>query len=239
MWKNNDFLYLVWKDPETRRNFTVGKLSRNTTNFTFEYIGDALSAESYGWKKLDAFPKEQKYESTTMFPIFASRLPDRKRKDIDKILKKYGLTEFDAFELLKKCGARLPIDTYEFINPIFPDDETVQRDFFVMGIRHHAQCKGENCNFLPSVAVGDVLTLVDEPDNAYDPFAIRVLTQANEELGYIPRYYNREILARVKKGMAYSCVVLEVNRGNHCSECVKVRLNMTDSKSRQHLLSQD
>ena len=52
-----------------------------------------------------------------LFPVFASRLPDRKREDIDKILQKYGLKEFDEYELLKKSGARLPIDNLEFIVP--------------------------------------------------------------------------------------------------------------------------
>jgi len=41
-------------------------------------------------------------------PVFASRLPDPKRKDIDKILKKYNMSEYDQFTLLKKCQGRLP-----------------------------------------------------------------------------------------------------------------------------------
>ncbi len=57
------------------------------------------------------------YTDTVLFPVFASCLPDRKRKDIDKILQKYGLKEFDEYELLKKSGARLPIDNLEFIVP--------------------------------------------------------------------------------------------------------------------------
>ena len=36
-------------------------------------------------------------------PAFASRLPDPKRRDIDKILKKYNMSEYDQFTLLKKA----------------------------------------------------------------------------------------------------------------------------------------
>ena len=106
------------------------------------------AAEDHGWSKLEAFPEMKEYKSKVMFPAFASRLPDRKRRDMKRILRKYGLEEFDEFELLKKSGARLPIDTYEFINPIFPDDETVLRDFYVMAIPYSAESTVVNCDQL-------------------------------------------------------------------------------------------
>ena len=34
---------------------------------------------------------------------------------MDKILEKYGLAQYDGYELLRKNGGRLPIDTYEFV----------------------------------------------------------------------------------------------------------------------------
>ena len=135
--KNIDYLYLIWKDPKTRRNFTVGKLTREK-NYKFQYDGEYIDAEHYGWGKLEAFPEDKIYESEVLFPIFSSRLPDPKRRDIKKILEKCGLAQYDAYELLKKNGGRLPIDTYELISPILQNDETVQRDFFIMGIRHSA-----------------------------------------------------------------------------------------------------
>lgn len=120
----HDFLYLIWKDPETRKNFTVGKLTRAETS-QFQYYGEYKKAQECGWGKLNAFPEEKIYESAVLFPVFSSRMPDPKRRDMEKILEKYGLAEYDAFELLKKNGGRLPIDTYEFIRPISPDEKTV------------------------------------------------------------------------------------------------------------------
>ena len=222
---NEEYLYLVWKDPRTRRNFTVGKLTRGE-EYTFSYLEDISAAESHGWSKLEAFPEVRVYRSKVIFPVFASRLPDRKRRDLDKILQKYGLEEFDEFEMLKKSGARLPIDTYEFINPIFPEDETVQRDFYVMAIPYSAGNTEVNCGQLQNVNVGDLLQFVPEPKNDYDPLAIRVLSQDGAHLGYIPRYYNKEILARLNKGMTYSCEVIEIEYDCSTSECIKVRVKM-------------
>lgn len=222
---NEKYLYLIWKDPKTRRNFTIGKLCRNE-NYTFEYDGDFGKAENYGWTKFDMFPEEKVYESEVLFPVFASRLPDRKRRDINKILEKYGLTEFDEFELLRKSEARLPIDTYSFIDPIFPDDTTIERDFFIMGIRHNSPCKGEDCKLMPDLKIGDELVFEKEPNNEHDPNAIRILTKNETHLGYVPRYYNIAILNRLNEGMSYSCKIIEVNPEQDCSECIKVKLEM-------------
>lgn len=222
----SNYLLLIWKDPETRRNYTVGKLTRGDC-FTFQYYGEAENAEEAGWKLLGAFPTYQEYRSNTMFPVFSSRLPDKKRRDIQNILEKYGLMEYDEFELLRRSGARLPIDTYEFIDPISPDDKEVEREFYITGIRYHSACQGSDCGALPGVKVGDMLLLVEEPENAYDPMAIRVLTQEQEVLGYVPRYYNKAILARLHDGMGYSCKITEVNANmRNCSECLKARLTM-------------
>ena len=222
----SNYLLLIWKDPETRRNYTVGKLTRGDC-FTFQYYGEAENAEEAGWKLLGAFPTYQEYRSNTMFPVFSSRLPDKKRRDIQNILEKYGLMEYDEFELLRRSGARLPIDTYEFIDPISPDDKEVEREFYITGIRYHSACQGSDCGALPGVKVGDMLLLEEEPENAYDPMAIRVLTQKKEVLGYVPRYYNKAILARLHDGMGYSCKITEVNANmRNCSECLKARLTM-------------
>ncbi len=218
-------LFLIWKDPQTRRNFTVGKLCRNG-KYTFEYYGDFGKAENYGWSKFEVFPEEKVYESDVLFPVFASRLPDRKRRDINKILEKYGLDEFDEFELLRKSEARLPIDTYSFIDPIFSEDETVEREFFVMGVRHHSPCKGDDCKLLPELKIGDELIFEKEPNNEHDKNAICIFTQKKELLGYVPRYYNVAILERINAGMSYLCKIIDINLRLDCSECIKVKLKM-------------
>ena len=222
---NNNYLYLIWKDPQTRQNFIIGKLYRGE-KYTFEYFKDVGKAENNGWTKFEVFPEEKTYESEVLFPVFASRLPDKKRRDIDKILEKYNLSEYDEFELLRKSGARLPIDTYSFIDPIFPMEQTVQCDFFVMGVRHYMLCQGKDCSLLSGVNIGDELSFEMEPENNYDANAIKVKTKLGEALGYVPRYYSAVIGEYLKKGMTYSCKIIDISLYQDCSECIKVRFNM-------------
>ena len=222
---NHNYLYIIWKDPRSRRNYIIGKLSREN-GFRFEYCKEYKMAQEAGWEMLEAFPEDKKYESKELFAAFAGRLPDPKRRGIEKILKKYGLDQYDGYELLRKSTGRQPMDTYEFIDPIFPEDETVERDFYLMGIRHHAGCNGEDCAKKPNVSKGDELFLRAEPDNEADPFAVRVETKDGQMLGYIPRYYSESVSGRLAKGMTYYCIVLELGKEKECETCIQVKLKI-------------
>ena len=50
-----------------------------------------------------------------LFANFAARLPEPTRPEIEEILQTYDMEEYDAFELLKRSGAKLPTDNYEFV----------------------------------------------------------------------------------------------------------------------------
>ena len=95
-----------------------------------------------------------------------------------------------------------------------------------MGIRHHSGCDGEECANRPELAIGDSLILEKEPDNKSDPFAIKVMTQKNQMIGYIPRYYSKSVSNRISAGMTYSCFVIEIETNMSCETCVKARLVM-------------
>ena len=165
-----------------------------------------------GWGMLRPFPEEKVYRSDKMFPVFSCRLPDPKRRDIDSILKKYGMEKYDEYDLLKKSGARLPIDSYEFIDPIFPDDESIMRKFFVSGVRHVSKCDGKDCCLMNVVNAGDELELVLEPENPVDKFAVALYTHSGDKVGFVPTYYSGQITHRLNMGMTYLCEVLEVNQ---------------------------
>jgi len=118
-----DYVYLVWKEIDTRRQYIVGQLSKNG-KFQFNYGFEVKEAISKGFKLLIAFDDIDKvYENDILFPVFSSRLPDRKRRGIEKILEKYGLDEYDDYKLLKRSGARLPIDNLEFIDPTLSEED--------------------------------------------------------------------------------------------------------------------
>jgi len=221
-----DFIYVVWKDVESRKNFVIGTLTRNG-HYEFRYGKDLKDAQKAGFDPLVAFPSfEAQYCEDTLFPTFACRLPDKKRRDIDNILQKYGLTEYDEFELLKRSGAKLPTDSLSFIEPIFEDDSVVDRSFYVMGIRHYLPCNGQNCSLVPELAPDTKLVLQAEPDCEHDPYAVQIKDSKGTLIGYLPRYYSETISKRLADGTNYVCQVVEHNHKQPCDECLKIRLRM-------------
>ncbi len=123
----HNYLYVIWKNPRTERKYIVGKLGKEDAGFSFEYCDEYKEALNDGWYGFVSFPEVRRYENKTLFPAFQSRLPDIKRRDLIQILKKYGLDYYDGYELLRKSGGRLSIDTYEFIDPISDDDKIRDR----------------------------------------------------------------------------------------------------------------
>ena len=144
---NRDYIYLIWKDYKTRQRYIVGELSKNG-KYEFKYrINSRDRVMEKGFEPLIAFPDiNEVYESYEIFPAFSSRLPDKRRKDIKEILSKYKLEKYDAFELLKKSGGKLPTDSLEFIDPIFLDEKNIEREFYIAGVRHYDYCNGEEKN---------------------------------------------------------------------------------------------
>jgi hypothetical protein len=208
----HETIRIVWKDLETRRRYQIGQLSRND-DYQFSYGLEVMDAIKNGFKPLLAFDDLTKtYKSKVLFQSFASRLPDKKRKDIEDILKKYDVNSYDAFEMLKKSGARLPIDSLEFIDPILKDQTDVKRNFFLAGTRHYLGCeKSHDCYDSFEVTKGENLK-----------FAIKVLNLGNEHLGYIPRYYSEEVFKRIKNGNKYEISVKNSWKNNFCDECIFV-----------------
>ncbi len=111
-----DLVYLVWTDIKTGNKYKVAELYKIDNEFYFRYILENVKeAQKNGFKLLIAFPQiNALYDNPKLFAIFAARLPEPSRPEIKEILETYGMTEYDAFELLKRSGAKLPTDNYEF-----------------------------------------------------------------------------------------------------------------------------
>lgn len=222
-----DYLLLIWKEPNKRRNYVVGELSKNG-QFEFSYGYEVQQAIEDGFELLISFPDINKvYKSEQLFSVFASRLPDPKRKGIEAILKKYSLTEYNAYELLKNSGARLPIDKLEFIDPIFDfDSGEIVRSFFLAGPRYYLGCNGEECEKSIDVTPQEEIRCVLEPENVYDKNAIKILNTKDILLGYLPRYYAEGISKLINNEETIICRVIEINRDTKCNECIKVELTI-------------
>lgn len=79
-----DYLYLIWKCTSNRRQYIVGQLTKNG-QYEFQYGGEIKDAIKVGFKPLVSFEKlGNVYKCEELFPVFSSRLPDKK----EKILKK-------------------------------------------------------------------------------------------------------------------------------------------------------
>jgi hypothetical protein len=223
-----DYLYLIWKSEQTRKQYIIGQLTKNG-QYEFQYSEEVQSAIADGFKPLLCFPDLNKvYKDDRLFAIFKSRLPDRKRKNIQEILEKYGLMEYDDYMLLKRSGARLPIDNLEFIDPILSLDNNVTRIFFMAGVRHYLNCDGEECIRAIKVTRGDEVFLREEPENHHDQNAVQFLDTSGKVLGYIPRYYSREVSKLLKQGKKIVCHIYNVDKNKNCNECIKIIMKIVN-----------
>ena len=112
----NDTLKLAWND-ESGNKHIVGELTKTEEKYFFKYdLFGVKKALEYGFHLLIPFPQiNATYENEFLFPVFSSRLPDKRRSDIKKILDTYKLSAYEPFELLKSSGGKLPTDKFEFI----------------------------------------------------------------------------------------------------------------------------
>lgn len=177
----------------------------------FRYCNEVKEADEDGFEPLLCFPDlNKKYEDEKLFSVFSSRLPDKKRKNIKDILKKYGLEDYDEYTLLKRSGARLPIDNLEFIDPILDGEGDITRIFYMAGVRHYLNCDG------------DEVFLKKDSENKYDTNAVKVLDYSGQVLGYIPRYYSSSVTKLLETKKKISCHVYNVDKSQNCNECIKI-----------------
>lgn len=223
-----DYLYLIWKSGQSGQQYIVGQLTRNN-HYEFRYCDEVKNAIEDGFVPLLCFPDLNKeYEDDKLFSVFSSRLPDKKRKNIKDILKKYGLEDYDEYALLKKSGAKLPIDNLEFIDPILEREKDLTRIFCVAGVRHYLNCEGDDCLKAVEITRGDEVFLKKDSENKYDKNAVKVLDYSGKILGYIPRYYSSSVneLLDTKK---ISCHVYNVDKSQNCNECIKIIMEIKSS----------
>lgn len=223
---NKNSVIMVWKEPKTRRHYAVGEIEKTKDGFTFQYTHEVIDALKKGFELLLPFPEiEKEYNSEVLFPVFSTRLPDKKRPDIEDILKKYGIKEYDPFELLKH-GAKLPTDNLRFEKKITDISELDNFKFCLAGARHYLGCEDRTCekNELIKSPRGEI-TLVQENDNEFDDKAIRA-EYAGKIVGYIPRYYTKVINSALDKGIDIHCYLLDVKLCRDCDNCVEVKMKI-------------
>ena len=214
--------YSIVDKGQSGQQYIVGQLTKNS-RYEFQYCDEVKNAIEDGFAPLLCFPDLNKqYEDEKLFSVFSSRLPDKKRKNIKDILKKYELEDYDEYALLKRSGARLPIDNLEFIDPILDGEKDITRIFFVAGVRHYLNCEGDDCLKAVEITRGDEVSLKKDSENKYDINAVQVLDHSGKILGYIPRYYSSSVAELLETKKKISCHVYNVDKNKNCNECIKI-----------------
>lgn len=176
-------LWLIWKEPISRRRYKVGVLTKEKTQYKFNYVTPELdSAKQVGFNYFPGFEDITKtYVNQILFTNIATRLPNTTRTDYLEILNRYDLEkDSDEFKILKATRGRTITDNYEFVPAFDPN----KLEFDVAGTRH---CQDiEKCK--NNLKVNEKLYLEYETENSEDLNTIKVIYRENcnsYHLGYV------------------------------------------------------
>lgn len=184
-------LYASWRHPEGLIH-PVGILTRRVSDqpggevsFRFVYLKSAEQID--GFKHLPGLPElHQVYESPYLFPVFQNRQMPRRRPDYADYVRELDLdVTSDPFEVLARSEGWRATDRIEvFAYPERTPEGDIKTLFFARGIRHLDGA----ANAVSEVRRGDVLNLVDDPDNEVNPRAMLMSNRTGQTVGWVPNY---------------------------------------------------
>ncbi|WP_299090445.1 HIRAN domain-containing protein [uncultured Metabacillus sp.] len=224
-------LLLIWKDPETRSRFTVGKLTYNKDSdiYKFYYKDPELSeAVKHRFQNYPNFPNlKQHYEvKGNIFPSIKKRLPQPKRPDYGEILIEYGLNNTSTdMEILEATRGRLATDTFEFVKEIsYKKGQSFEVTFDLAGARY-----ADFQNVCDTLKVGDTISMELDPANEHDDNAVMVLSSDSVKLGYVPKYYSCEFKKMILDGAKYTAKIIKLDISNSSpDEWAKISVEVID-----------
>jgi hypothetical protein len=189
-------LFLAWQAPDhmnERYRWAVGILEPAGNDCTLRYLYSGAEFErrnpgrtfdellGLGYQGYPAFPLRREMHVGGVLSAFMRRLPPRTRSDFEEYKRQFRLAphlSLTDFALLGQTEAKLPSDGFSVVDPL---DGAIDRCDLMLeaaGYRHYAASA--------QLAVGDLLTILAEPENEHDPNAV-VIRAANQTIGYINR----------------------------------------------------
>jgi hypothetical protein len=178
-------LYLSWRLRKGEPRHIVGELSKSGDKFTFKYLISREQKDKIRFTPYWGFPDMDKEYDTDVIDVFALRLTDFKREDIQnyydywEVEKEYRQ---DPYYMLAITQAIRPNDYYEFL----ADYEPIAGLSFITEI-----CGLSHYNVSPDLLkTDDVLRWELEPDNKYDSEAVKVF-KGDVLLGYVKKIHSK------------------------------------------------
>lgn len=91
---------------------------------------------------------------------------------------------------------------------------------FVAGFRFH-----QGPALLSRMGVGTALEITAEPDNSYDPFAVR-LDYNGAQIGYLPKSQNQVISRLLQQGAPIECHIARIDKDAPPWQAVTVQVSI-------------
>lgn len=107
----------------------------------------------------------------------------------------------------------------------------MKRSFFVAGVQFRPSSVK---TVIAGLTKGSYLYLEPEPDNKFDPNAIKLICSGLKEgdedvfLGYVPKKFSSEVAALLEAGIELDCIVDVVNPGAKTWEMLQVIVKAAD-----------
>lgn len=106
-------LELYWKDINNEE-YHIASLDKINNLYVLDIIKENLKKATkkgcMGIGNIDLLKNH--YESYTLFDFFSQRIPSKEKYNIDLILEKYGLTEYNDMKLLEVTKGKSLTDRY-------------------------------------------------------------------------------------------------------------------------------
>jgi hypothetical protein len=212
-------LFLAWQAPsDSRRSrawFPVGRLDAadDAPHYRFRYTQGALRAKrEVGFEPLLAFPVfQQDYKSENLFPLFQNRVLSSKRSDFQEYIKWLDLDrrQADPVTILSVSGGERVTDNLEVFPKVMADAEgNFDVRFFLHGLRHIGPRAIERAEQLK---VGESLRVMVEINNPATHFAVPLLTEDYQMIGWAPRYLVDDLLICMPNAPELNAHVARIN----------------------------
>ena len=182
-------LLLSWQTSQPDQNrgrMFVAELVRKGENADLVYLQNSnefRDAESFGFEGYPGFSSQKQIYDNILF-AFMKRLPPRSRGDYGKYLDSLRIpnkAKISDFALLGYSGAKLPDDDFTIIHTF---ENAIPPFEFILHVQGYHYYKDE----IPfdSIKLDQKTTFQTEPENEFDPKAIKVLIDGIHA-GYICR----------------------------------------------------